>query len=131
MSVPPWATQRAPLRAVPDDPPADVRVVVRARAGRKCECCGVVALCILHHRRPKGMGGSNATDRHSPQNLVSICHSCHDYIHRSGDTAVYDNGWLVKQGANPARIPVTLHDDRTVFLSSDGRYECIPDVEAS
>lgn len=134
----PWLTRRErPART--DDVPTWVKDLVRTRAGGFCECCGgpcFVGAHAFHHRRGRGMGGSRDASTNTPCNVVLICgrdnrSGCHGDVHQNPDQS-REAGWLVRQGADPARVPILLHNDCTVFLTVSGRYEVLPEeVEAS
>ncbi len=74
----------------------------------------------MHHRQARGMGGTRKVDRAS--NLVMLCGSgttgCHGWVesHRTQSLA---DGWLVRQTADPALIPV-LRWGVLVYLEDDG-----------
>jgi 5-methylcytosine-specific restriction enzyme A len=91
--------------------PPPVRERVRERAGRVgpwvcCERCGEWADTIeVHHRRPRGMGGSRATDTNLVTNALALCPACHRHIEDHRDEA-HAYGWLVAPGDDPADIPV-------------------------
>lgn len=108
------------------------RQSVHARAKMHCERCGVNVQWIprhVHHRRARGMGGSSRPDVHSPANLVLLCEPCHGDIHGHPFEA-REAGWTVRQGADPARVPVLLHDGRTAFLAA-GHYSVLPEGESA
>ncbi|AIK69329.1 HNH endonuclease [Mycobacterium phage ThreeRngTarjay] len=90
---------------------------------------GLCARCMysgaeVHHRRPRGIGGSKDPATNAPANGVLLCPSCHRWIESNRDRARQD-GWLVRQGQNPADIPVRYRGE-WVLLREDGsidRYE--------
>lgn len=85
-----------------------VRGIVRERSGNCCEvqvACPGVAGVQLHHRRNRAMGGSSREDTNLPGNALHVCLMCHEYIGRNPAQA-YEKGWLVRQSAEPALIPV-------------------------
>lgn len=107
-----------------------MRSLVMLRARSVCESCGAAEAQSVHHRRPRGMGGSRSGAVHSPVNLLAVCGrgsrpGCHGLIHQHPDDA-RRAGLLVRQGADPARIAVRLHDGRSVLLGADGSYIPIP-----
>lgn len=127
---PPWLRAPSPTPADPSPAgiPAATRSMVLARAGHRCESCGTSILGTpysLHHRRPKGMGGTRAATVHSLVNLLALCGSgttgCHGLVHLH-PTAARDAGYLVHQGASPARVAVLVHDGRRVLLTAVGTY---------
>ena len=85
-----------------------VRARVMARSGGFCEVrasgCWDEA-SQLHHRRPRGLGGSKSPATGQASNALSCCLSCHDYLEKNRELA-RDRGWLVRQGANPCEVPV-------------------------
>lgn len=62
----------------------------------------------VHHRTPRGMGGSKDPALQEPPNLLVICGSgttgCHGYV-ESHRAEAYQNGWLVKRGFLSSNIP--------------------------
>lgn len=76
------ATHRA--REDPKTIPADVRQAVLDRDNAQCVLCGTGGenRLQLHHVVYRSQGGA-----HRPENLVVVCMTCHESIHR-GDTDV-------------------------------------------
>lgn len=81
---------------------------------------------VIHHRRPRGMGGTRRVDTNSPANLVALCTRCHVWIESYRDESRRD-GWLVSQHDDPERVPLQVGaygDDwtrtRWVYLLVDG-----------
>ena len=86
----------------------EVRDLIRKRSKQRCEMCGAVALYHqVHHRRPRGMGGSKDPASGSPANGMWVHPSCHAKIESNREQA-YDKGYLVHQGKNPAEVPVKV-----------------------
>lgn len=80
--------------------------LVFQRAGGRCERCGWIEQASqYHHRRPRAMGGSSATDTNTAANCLLLCHYCHTQVesHRDKSLAL---GYLVLQGKNPCETPV-------------------------
>lgn len=99
--------------------PLTVRRLVLARANGMCERCGQAAHNFeLHHRRPRGMGGSKAVDTNTASNALALCNWCHRWIEANRDNAL-KGGWLVPQRLNPAHV-VVLRAGRWVHLNDDG-----------
>lgn len=99
------------------------REIIRNRANGYCEVCGM-ALRIyaqIHHRRPRGMGGTRQADSASPANGLYVHQKCHDTIERNRATGLR-KGWLVRQGDDPAQIPVQLWTGWHL-LKDDGSVE--------
>ena len=91
-------------------PDQRIRDLVLARADAygspRCERCGAKPPQHMHHRKPRGRGGSSDPGINSPANLTAICAGCHDGIetHRSN---AYRTGWLVYRQHDPAATPLT------------------------
>lgn len=107
------------------------RTLVRERDGLHCQMCGRVLAgrpYAVHHRTPKGMGGSAKLENAS--NLVTLCGSgnadgCHGKAHSNPQWA-RNHGWIVSRSFDPAEIPVDMHDG-WFLLSDDGsRTPCTP-----
>lgn len=103
-----------PVRVKSSEVPDDIRDAVLARDGHCCVRCGIAVqrtFYSLHHRRPRGMGGSRLL--HTMANLVTLCGSglhgdrCHGEIEndRDGSTRV---GWLVPHGVRPEDWPIEV-----------------------
>ena len=71
-----------------------------------CERCGGQGEQI-HHRRPRGMGGTRREDTNGLAAIVHLCANCHAYIESNREWA-YGHGWLVRQWADPAYQPVRM-----------------------
>lgn len=81
----------------------------------------------IHHRQPRGMGGTSRLTAHSLAVLMIICGNgvtgCHGYLESQRDWALR-NGFLVPLPApdrstdatNPALVPITLYSGRRVCL---------------
>lgn len=109
--------------------PAKTREAVYERAGYCCEVCHVYARGgSLHHRRPRGMGGSKDPATNQASNLILLCGSgvtgCHGRIESNRAESI-DAGLLVRQGVDPAAVPVDLHIGR-VYLTDDACYDYNP-----
>lgn len=107
------------------------------RAGGRCEISGVPLSgergrdWHVHHRRPRRMGGSRLDDTNSVENLLLLSPEAHEYVERNR-TEAYERGWLVRQDAIPAAVPVVVLVDGQVayvLLTDDGQYRSVEDVE--
>lgn len=114
--------RRGVRRAVEDTGPDFwTRQCVQARFGGRCVRCGREG-AIVHHRKPRGMGGSSDPLINHPSNLLWVCGTgttgCHGWIesHRPEARAA---GWLVPFAVDPAKIPVRTWDQRIVMLDDD------------
>ncbi len=96
-----------------------VRRQIEDRAAGSCERCGIAAPAYqLHHRRPRGMGGSTAVETNRASNGLCVCVSCHADIEANREEALRF-GWLVRQGQNPVEVSV-LRKGMWVRLADDG-----------
>lgn len=114
-----------------DPIPTVNRQLVMARCEGSCERCGKW-LVELHHRRPKGAGGSSLPDRHDPSNLAALCTTCHRWAH-SRPTAAEGEGYLVprRSGLVPASVPIAHYSGRRLLLHDDDGYIPMPEMEAT
>lgn len=93
------------------------------RSQGSCERCDFAPVEQLHHRRPRGAGGSKRDDTNTPANAFAICEPCHRYIESNRSEAL-DKGWLVRQGKSPAGTEL-LYRSRLAFLGVDGSIDFI------
>lgn len=85
-----------------------VREQIRERAKDRCEKCGSLALYHqIHHRRPRGMGGSKDPDTGSPANGLWVHPACHAKIESNREESL-EAGYLVRQGVDPTAVPVKI-----------------------
>lgn len=95
------------------------RAAVMGRSGGRCEVggCNLYDTGIhVHHRQLR------RSNNHTLPNLLAVCPEHHRQIHASPTTA-YENGWMVRQTADPATTPVRFFNDRIVLLDEDGNWE--------
>lgn len=129
--------KRAPMRSRPraTGPSADVVEAVYERAQYSCEICtGAVGDRRgedhhLHHRRPRGAGGSRRLDTNLPSNLLLLCPPCHSDV-ESHRAEAQTMGWLVPQSGRPAEVAVLVQRDRWVYLTDNGTYSDNPPRES-
>lgn len=80
----------------------------------------------IHHRRPRGMGGTDRPDTHSLPNLMLLCGSgtigCHGFIESHRTVALARGYLLPKEGprSRPAHEPVVLPGGQRVLLDPYG-----------
>jgi hypothetical protein len=119
------ARMRAPIRS---GVLQQSRQVVKSRAVMRCERCSALTTWTggqVHHRLPRGMGGSSDPAIHSPANLLLLCPECHSWVEKNR-TVAYKAGWLVKRGQDPAQVPVEIVGRGPVLLTADGEYQEVP-----
>lgn len=98
-----------------------VRARVMARSGGFCEIRATGCWdegSQLHHRRSRGMGGSKNPATGQASNALTVCVPCHMHAESHRELAL-DRGWLVRQGAAPAEVPVYRYQ-RWVLLDDHG-----------
>jgi hypothetical protein len=105
--------------------PKQVRDIITARAKGGCEICFFSHPDQIHHRRPRGAGGSKAPDTNLASNGIAICAACHRMVESNRELA-FTNGWLVRQGHDPATVPVLRHGSEWVQLNNDGDMKEVP-----
>lgn len=94
------------------------------RAKGRCEICGSLALYHqIHHRRPRGMGGSKDPVVGGISNGILVHPHCHASIESQRETAK-KNGWLVSQFADPETTPFKKYDG-WAMLNQDGTYTMV------
>lgn len=95
------------------------RDLVLERAHHKCEICGSsVSNPNLHHRKPRGMGGTKNPDSRSPANALYLHFQCHAWVESNREKS-YDLGYLVKQQEQSDKKPVLTYLG-WVLLHHDG-----------
>lgn len=101
------------------------RALVRDRSAGFCEVCGTRAGENIHHRAPRGMGGTKR-DIHTAEWLLNLCGSgttgCHGYIESHRDEA-YEKGWLLRRHSSPRTIPAWLYGHVFAILTPEGGYD--------
>lgn len=99
-----------------------VRARVMARSGGFCEVrtprCWDEASQI-HHRRPRGLGGSRNPATGQASNALAVCTACHDHLETAERAEALDRGWIVRQGQDPSMVPVYRYR-KWVLLDDQG-----------
>lgn len=111
-------------------PDVITRNIVINRALMACERCGRAVAqdsCQIHHRRPRGAGGSRDPLINSPANLLLVCDECHAWVEGNRTTS-YEQGWLVRREHDPERSPVWLAGRGWCFLDPCGSIDEIDEV---
>lgn len=96
----------------------DVRRLIRLRADGRCERCGLARGVEIHHRRPRGMGGTQQPSTNGAANGLLLCRECHTWV-ESNRTEALLHGLLVLQIASPAQSAV-LYRGSYVYLDDLG-----------
>jgi len=112
-------------------PSKKVREKVIYRDRESCRRCGRWADGgSIHHRRPRGMGGTSDPVVNLPANLVLLCGSgttgCHGWV-EANRVQAREDGWLVPMGVDPADVPVRCADG-VLFLTNEGLVQPYTDV---
>ena len=95
------------------------RDLIKKRADHRCEICGTrMAFGPIHHRQPRGMGGTRSSAAASASNGVYIHTTCHNMV-ESDRARAYLMGWLVRMGQSPESTEIKLWDGWFV-LTADG-----------
>lgn len=87
--------------------------------------CEIQVRCLrapavqIHHRRPRGMGGSKRVETNSPSNGLAACERCHSHV-ESHRLEALEHGWVVPQHQDPRIKPVLVRGFK-VYLDDDGQ----------
>ena len=92
--------------------PTAARDKVWERQNRQCTRCGGRGYQI-HHRQRRREGG------HAVGNLVGLCRTCHDRVHRHPDKAKMD-GYIVHIEDDPLVIPIVTFMGPVLFDNDGG-----------
>lgn len=104
-------------------PTAAVLALVRERSGGDCERCGNDWAAEVHHRRPRGMGGTHRGGSNRASALLHLCRRCHEDCESNRNQALI-HGWLVNQHGDPRLVPVlTRHG--WIRLTDAGGIEAV------
>lgn len=111
------------------------RQVVKARAGMRCEKCGRSTKwegAEIHHRLPRGRGGTSETYINSPSNLLNLCKSCHAGIESDREEAKA-RGWLLPRNnpdIDPTQEPILTWRGWILLDDSGGWLPYVGEVGA-
>ena len=105
-------------------PDLATRQLVIDRDGRRCVRCHKPGQHI-HHRKPRGMGGTSDPAINSPANLIYLCMVCHEYIEKHREEG-YADGWLVRRNTDPATVAVLALSGLELTYRHDGSVERHP-----
>lgn len=109
---------------------------VLSRDGQACARCGKTLVgqrgldWSIHHRVPRGMGGTKRKDVNSAANLIALCGSgvtgCHGWIEQNRAEGIKTGFLVSKFGPVAAKVPVWHHRYGQVFLLPDGGVSSDP-----
>jgi hypothetical protein len=120
-----WMQRSKPVQRRPTDtgPTKDTRDLVKKRAKYGCERCGKRRGHVIHHRDPRGAGGSSRPEINDASNLVLLCIPCHADVETNRLQAIGD-GFLIPDGQemHPLTTKVRLWHG-TYYLKDDGSLE--------
>jgi 5-methylcytosine-specific restriction protein A len=107
------------------------REAIKIRSGLRCDLCGARTTGgQIHHRQPRGMGGSKYDDvKGSSANGLYVHPHCHEEIESNRLRAI-SHGWLVVQADDPRKVPVRLWDGWWL-LADDGTMTRASQVDGS
>jgi 5-methylcytosine-specific restriction protein A len=106
-----------------------VRDLVYHRAGFRCERCGTAdGPFAIHHRRPRGMGGTRRPETNFASALLLLCDACHSTVESRRRYAL-GLGYLVPSSQDPAETPVDVRG-RWVHLTPSGTYRLCPQPDS-
>ncbi|GGL27518.1 HNH endonuclease [Phycicoccus endophyticus] len=105
--------------------PASVRELIIQRDAHRCARCSALLLSAphsIHHRKPRGAGGTRDHRSIDPRNGVLVCGTgttgCHGWI-ESHRAAAYATGWLLRSYDQLDKPLITL-DGHAIYLTDDG-----------
>ena len=104
------------------------RAVIRDRADHRCEICGTRMAYggQIHHRQPRGMGGTKIKGKESAANGIYVHNSCHRMIESERERA-YMLGWLVKSNMSTASQEIKLWDGWFLLTDEGARLPHSPE----
>lgn len=100
-------------------PTPEVRAIVWHRGEGRCVLCGCSRGEQIHHRRPRGIGGTRLDWINQPANLVLLCQSCHQHI-ETNRTVFRERGFLIPMGNLTAEQVPLIFPTCLVWLRNDG-----------
>jgi 5-methylcytosine-specific restriction protein A len=105
------------------------RDIIRERAKHRCEVCimPITSGGQIHHRRPRGMGGTKNTVSRSAANGLYVHSSCHAWIEGNRSEAL-EKGFLVHQWDDPTKVPVRFGQEHRLLLD-DGGFVLLQDQD--
>lgn len=120
--------QETPSQPKDTGPNRATRRALTRRSGARCELCSSWLRLVgrnVHHRQPRGAGGSSRPEINALSCLLDLCWTCHEVVERNRDWAK-EHGLLVAWPLIPADVPVGLVHGR-VRLDNSGGFELADD----
>ena len=109
--------------------PTNVRELVYIRDGHRCARCSISILNdpgSIHHRKPRGMGGTKDARANDPRNLIRLCGTgttgCHGWV-ESRRADAYSKGWLIRSYDDLDVPMLTITGDRIELRIDGTRWE--------
>lgn len=98
-----------------------VRARIHARAMGRCEVCGAKIHLggQIHHRQPRGMGGTSDESKGSCANGIWVHPTCHRKIEEQRARAL-SMGWLVASWDDSRIVPVKMFDGWAILTDEGG-----------
>lgn len=100
--------------------------LVTKRAGGDCECCGMGAAEQIHHRKPRGMGGTRDPAINAASNLLFICAACHRDI-ESNRSSSMEFGHIVRNSGDSLSTAVYRRGVKSLLDDDGGWMICVSD----
>lgn len=105
--------------------PQRSRSIVKFRdQGRCARCASFTENLHWHHRRSRSI---RDTLVHSPCNGVSLCKTCHDWVHTHPFEARL-SGFIVSRYKDPSAVPIEHALFGRVRLNTDGTWDSLPSI---
>ena len=103
------------------------RGLIKDRARGFCERCArpLREFAQIHHRTPRGMGGTSDDSLASPANGLWLCFRCHQWVESHRSEAVR-MGWIVPRGQLPHETPVLTSWGWTLLDENGSSAPCEP-----
>lgn len=87
--------------------PTRQRSLVKSREMSRCLRCGSpIITSECHHRRSKSVHDEHM---HCPCNMVSLCGTCHRWVHAHPSEARRDGMIVSRHETTPGTVPVVAH----------------------
>ena len=101
--------------------------LILTRSEGACEIMSRVCVTTatdIHHRRPRGMGGTSRLETNLASNGIALCRRCHMYVESERDWA-RNKGFLISQHVDPEFAPIHWRLAQWCLLKADGTREIL------